>query len=474
MIIPGAPGFGAGTRLLGSQGSKFGRNVMAITRRAGLAGIAGLAGLTVAGTIARHAGAQPMPNPPIPPEGIASAKIKHLSYSDQGGRADGVQVMMNRNHIYVGHMFSDGLTTMDASDPRHLKPTNFWTAGPNTRTHHIQVAEDLLLVANGANIVAMQSYDTLRGYFENTLADSLTNRKPFRAGLSIHDIKTNPAVPREIAFLEMPGIGINRLWWVGGRYAYVSAHFDGFTDHILCTVDLQNITKPEIISKWWLPGMNRAAGEKNTTPKGRRVALHHMITAGDRGYAAWRDGGFTVHDIADRHAPKLLAHINWSPPYPGGTHTPLPLAGRKLAVVADESNADYCAKGLFYTWILDVREDSNPVTIATMPTPKDRDDYCKIGNFGPHNLNENRPGFFQSEETIFATYHDAGVRVFDIKDQYAPKEIASWVGPPPKKMFDPRPGVAKCAMTCDCLVTRDGLMFVSDWNAGMHVLEWMG
>ena len=45
---------------------------------------------------------------------------------------------------------------------------------------------------------------------------------------------------REIAFLEMPGFGINRLWWPGGRYAYVAAHFDGFTDHILCIVDLQD------------------------------------------------------------------------------------------------------------------------------------------------------------------------------------------------------------------------------------------
>ena len=36
------------------------------------------------------------------------------------------------------------------------------------------MADDLLLLANGANIVAMQSYDNLRGYFENTLADSIT------------------------------------------------------------------------------------------------------------------------------------------------------------------------------------------------------------------------------------------------------------------------------------------------------------
>src|SRR5687767_3025685 len=148
---------------------------------------------------------------------------------------------------------------------------------------------------------------------------------------------------REIAFLEMPGLGVNRLWWPGGRYAYVSAHFDGFTDHILCVVDLNTITKPEIVARWWLPGMNRGAGEASTQAPGRRVALHHMLTAefptsasagnpakgglqgagnpakaglqgaGNPakaglylGFGAWRDGGLTVHDLSDPATPRLL------------------------------------------------------------------------------------------------------------------------------------------------------------------------
>ena len=75
-----------------------------------------------------------------------------------------------------------------------------------------------------------------------------------------------------------------------------------------------------------------------------------------------------------------------------------------------------------------------------------------MGNFGRHNLHENRPGTFVSEETIFATYHNAGVRVFDIRDQIPPKEIASWVLPMPERMLDPRPRVARNALTCDRLV----------------------
>ena len=408
---------------------------------------------------------------PIPPQGIGH-RIRHVSYSDQGGRPDGVQVMVNRRHVYVGHMFSDGVTILDATDPRRLKPVGFFTAGVNTRTHHLQVADDLLLLANGANIVAMQSYDNMRGYFENALADSITKRKKFRSGLSIHDI-SRPADMREIAFLEMPGFGINRLWWPGGRYAYVSAHFDGFTDHILCVVDLKDPSKPDIVSRWWLPGMNRAAGEAPALAPGRRSALHHMITAGDRGYGAWRDGGFTIHDISDPARPTLLSHLNWSPPFPGGTHTPLPLPGRGLAVVADEANAERCAKGTFHVFVLDVRVPENPVPIATLPTPLGRD-YCAAGTFGPHNLHENRPGSFRSEEVIFATYNNAGVRVFDIKDAFAPKEIASWIPPAPTRLIDPRPKVSLAAKTADVYVATDGLMYVTDWNAGMHVLQYEG
>ena len=407
----------------------------------------------------------------VPPAGIGNG-IRHLSYSDQGGRPDGVQVMFNRGHVYVGHMFSDGVTILDSADPRRLKPAGFFTAGTNTRTHHLQVANDVMLLANGANIVAMQSYDNLRGYFENALADSITNKKKFRSGLSIHDI-SKPGEMREIAFLEIPGFGVNRLWWTGGRYAYLAVHFDGYTDHILAIVDLQNMTKPEIVSKWWLPGMHRAGGETPTAPQGKRYALHHMIVAGTRGYAAWRDGGLTLHDLSDAANPKLLSHVNWSPPYPGGTHTALPMPQRQLVVVADESNADFCAKGLFYTWIVDARAEDNPVPIATLPTPTGLD-FCAMGNFGPHNLHENRPGSFVSEDTIFATYHNAGVRVFDIRDQYRPNEIASWVPPMPARMLDPRPRVARNALTCDCYVTPEGIIYASDWNLGLNVLEYLG
>ncbi len=425
-----------------------------LTRRASLASLGALA----AGSVRpRHGQAQP------------ATRIKHLAYSDQGGRPDGVQVMVSRKHLFVGHMFSNGFTVMDVSDPAAPRPVKFITNGPNTRSHHLQTNGDLLLVANGADIPTLQRYNPSLSYYQNSFAETMQGKGDFAAGLRIYDI-SKPAEPREIAFLDMPGIGINRLWYSGGRYAYVAAHLDGFTDHILVVVDVQDPAKPAIAGRWWLPGMWREGGEVPTWKN--RVALHHMIVAGTLGYAAWRDGGFTILDLADPTKPKLLSHVNTAPPYPGGTHTPLPLPGRGLAVVLDESSSLNCAKGISYTWLYDVRNPANPVSISTLPTPSEQP-FCRPGeNFGPHNLHENRPETFQSEDMLFATYHNAGLRIFDIRDPYAPREVDRFVAPPPTRILDPRPGNALAPQTCDINVQPDGTMYLSDWNAGLHVLHY--
>jgi hypothetical protein len=41
-------------------------------------------------------------------------------------------------------------------------------------------------------------------------------------------------------------------------------------------------------------------------------------------------------------------------------------------------------------------------------------------------------------------------------------------------MLDPRPNVVRGALSCDCLVTREGLIYASDWNGGVHVLQYEG
>src|SRR5215831_4343158 len=111
-------------------------------------------------------------------------------------------------------------------------------------------------------------------------------------------------------------------------------------------------SRPEVVGKWWIPGMWTGGGETPSWPKGRRYALHHALVAGNLAYAAWRDGGLTVLDVSDPTRPKLLAHRNLDPPFGGGTHSPLPLPDRDLLVLGEEPTTANCSEGLRYIWMI--------------------------------------------------------------------------------------------------------------------------
>jgi hypothetical protein len=403
----------------------------------------------------------------------ASSNIRLLAHCDQGGRLDGVQFMLHRGHGYIGHTFSDGVSVVDLTDPRHPKFVKFIAAPPNTRASHLQAHDDLLLVINGASRHTPQSLAaTDKDYYARPLADTLgQGERNFAAGMRVFDI-SRPAEPREIGFMPVDGLGMHRIWWVGGRYAFASAHFDGFSDHIMAVIDLANPAKPELVGRWWLPGMWRRGGE---TASGQgRQALHHALIAGGHAYGAWRDGGLTVHDVRDPTQPKLLVHRNWSPPFGGGTHSPLPLPDRDLLIVGDEATQDNGEDGVKNIWVFDVRVPANPVSIATMPQPAEENFRAKGAKFGPHNLHENRPGSFQSSSLIFATWYNAGVRVFDIADPYRPRQVGHFLPAPPTRMMDPRPNRPLVIQSCDIHVDRNGLLYVTDSNAGLSILEYDG
>lgn len=406
----------------------------------------------------------------IVPEGARN--ISFVGHTDQGGRGDGVQVMVDRGYAYIGTRVSRGVMVTDVRDPRNPKPANFMPTHPNSVCLHLQAAEGLLLNIEELDLRALLS---IKDYYtgSNQVDSSRygTRGVDFSAGMRVYDI-ADPANPRPIGFMEVQGLGLHRIWWTGGRYAYASALLDGFIDHIFIVIDMADPTKPVECGRWWIPGMNLATGE---IPHWKgRWALHHAVVEDDIAYASWRDGGLTILDVSDKTKPRLLAHKVWSPPFGGGTHSALPLHDRNLLVVADEATMNIDQDQMKYTWVFDIRDKSNPISISTFPTPSDQD-YVKMGGqFGPHNLHENRPGSFQSSTTLFATWQSAGVRVFDIANAYRPEEIGYFVPPQPTTWREPMRGRAKMRHTADLFVSKEGLIYATDYDAGLYILQWDG
>ena len=310
--------------------------------------------------------------------------ISFLGHTDQGGRGDGVQVMVHQGYAYVGHMFSRGVTVLDVRDPRDPRAVAYLPAATGTWNLHVQVADGLLLVVDAVDLFAAAAFADESAYYGRSIGEVLRDHPPtdYSAGMRVYDL-ANPAAPRQIGFMPVDGFGLHRIWYVGGRWAYASVLLHGFSDYILAVVDMVDPARPTIASTWWLPGMHLAGGEQPSWPREHRYGLHHAIVTDGLAYGSWRDGGLTVHDVTRPADPRLLVHRNWCPPFGGGTHTALPLPARNLLVVADEGIADNCADQVKYIWVFDVRVPANPVSIATFPTPAEAD-YCAKGGISGH------------------------------------------------------------------------------------------
>ena len=225
------------------------------------------------------------------PQPDHARNMRLVGHCDQGGRPDGVQIMVHRGYAYIGHMFSQGFSVIDVRDPKNPRAVNYLAAPPGTWNIHLQAHDDLLLVVNAKDMFAAAEFADERAYYRGQLgsvvgtAQATAARRDWTAGLAVYDI-SQPATPRRIGFMPVDGGGIHRIWYVGGRWAYVSALLDGFTDYIFMTVDMADPAKPRAAGRYWIPGMNLAAGETPAWPAASRYGLHHAIVNGDTAYAA--------------------------------------------------------------------------------------------------------------------------------------------------------------------------------------------
>jgi hypothetical protein len=369
-----------------------------------------------------------------------SSDLRLIGHTDLEGCGDGMQVMRHGAALYVGHLGTSGMGTsvLDVGDESSPRVVRQIPAPAGSHSHKVQVADGLLLVNQ----------------------EQFQGGTPWSAGMVVYALD-DPLDPQPIGFFESGGLGVHRIVWVGGRYAYVSAIPEGFDDRIWVIVDMSVPEKPVEAGRWWWPGSWRGGGEQPEWPRDKRYAAHHALLDGDLAYLAYGDAGMVVLDISDVASPRVVSTLGWEPG--GDTHTCMPLPKRHLAVTTDEAIKERCNEDQKLVRILDVTDPESPSIAGICPQP--RGDFCERGlRFGPHNLHENRPGTYVSEEIIFVTYFNAGLRVYDISRPDEPHEIAHWLPEAPPGQEAPQIN--------DVYVQADGLIFVTDRiSGGLYVLE---
>jgi hypothetical protein len=369
-----------------------------------------------------------------------SEGLRQIGHSHLDGHGDGMQIMRHGPALYVGHLGEGGMgtTVLDVTDAGSPRVVRQIPAPKGSHSHKVQVADGLLLV----------NQEQFRGGAN------------FSAGMVVYALD-DPFEPRSIGFFASGGLGVHRIVWTGGRYAYMSAIPDGFDDRIWVIVDMADPENPVEAGRWWWPGSWRGGGEKPTWPRDKRFAAHHALLDEDLAYLGYGDAGMVVLDVSDVASPRVVSTLGWDPG--GDTHTCMPLPNRGLVVTTDEAIKDRCNEDPKLVRIIDVGDPKSPAIVGICPQP--RGDFCNHGlRFGPHNLHENRPGTYISEEIVFVTYFNAGLRVYDISRPDDPKEIAHWVPETPEGQEAPQIN--------DLYVQEDGLIFVTDRiNGGLYVLE---
>jgi hypothetical protein len=297
--------------------------------------------------------------------------------------------------------------------------------------------------------------------------------QPYRnGGFRIYDVST-PSQPKLIHHHLTGGIGVHRFD-MDERYAYISTEMDGFVGNILVIYDLREPSRPTEVSRWWMAGQHIAAGEKPTWP-GKRHRLHHALRFGNEMFASFWHGGFRVVDVTDLANPKTVASYNYPPPFPEPTHTVMPapglIGGRRIALAIDEEDAAQSANeeearrvrphaGMS---IYDVSDYANVKPLSLFEVSELDSPFARMpgARFGAHQFHERMSGTL-----VHAVWCGGGLRLIDIADPMAPREVGYFIPDPV--------GGRTAPQSNDVMLDDRGLIYVVDRHVGFDVLEFTG
>ena len=303
------------------------------------------------------------------------------------------------------------------------------------------------------------------GQYDKELRDRSVNYKGLR-GIRNYDI-TDPSKPNLLQEFSTgeKGNGTHHNFYDGGKYAYLDCGWDDqlrlenhqrpFSNGLMI-VDMSDPANAKEVSRWWVPGQRLGEEEEykkyafandRTSWTGNHGAISvpkRVEDGGTVGYGGFGAFGMYVMDLTDITKPKPFGKVQYEFNALGTIpfHTCYPVISdaahpslQGIVVGTHEALEADCREVYHSPYIVDVKDPRNPKIVALLPRPAappdaPYSDFCFArGRFGSHNTQcwlapgMSRPTF------IAITWFNAGVRIFDLSNPTAPKEVA-WFVPP--------------------------------------------
>lgn len=407
----------------------------------------------------------------------AAASGLHLVARDATQTRSNYQIVPHRQggrwYLYVGHIRGaarnpltgrvegNGTSVLDITDParpRYLThippfpaPWSDGTAEEKTGAQHVQLCDGAALPAGRAGRTYMLRN---KGAIGQEVVDVTDPLAPGLVGDVVHTARPRDGVYRTH----------KNVWDCASGIAYTVGSVTGWTGQVLQIFDLSDPAKPRHVRDFGLPGTQPGG----TTPLGDGFSIHEASLSAGRVYLAYGADRGGVIEILD--AKKLLAGdpaerdplapTDRSLAYPvigridlpafWGAHTAMPFldlpipeyrgdakgAKRDMLFVTSEGINAGCSKVRHAAFFLDMTDPRHPWPISTFQVPsaaapKGSPAFCaRPGtNFGPHSPQAIRVPAYDGK-LLFLSYFNAGLRVVDMRDPFAPREAGYWVAAP--------------------------------------------
>ena len=136
---------------------------------------------------------------------------------------------------------------------------------------------------------------------------------------------------------------------------------------------------------------------------------------------------------------------------------PFPLRGRRVMVVSDEDVAKLEPSPPAFLWLVDITDETRPVPFSSFQVAG------VDGSPQPTFTGCHQPAEEVRGTEIPVAWFAYGLRIVDIAEPHAPREVASFVPPVPEGQ--------KRVSSNDVFVDGRGLLYLIDRGRGLTILE---